>query len=69
MKYSEMSNAQLCSEIEFLRYEDSRMARGHAEKVKSDLIQAYDIMRSRGFATYNILENSLKTDVFISERN
>ena len=50
--YKTMTNSQLGYEIEFLIYENGRIARGHAEQVAQALEEAVAEMKSRGFDSW-----------------
>ncbi len=49
MAYEQMSNYNLGYEIEFLLYENGRIARGHAQEVEIALNRCIKEMKKRGF--------------------
>ncbi len=58
-EYSTMTDSQLASEVEFLLFEDGRIARGHAHRVKKALAQARAEMHWRGFKDMSMLRKHL----------
>ncbi len=62
--FNAMTDSELYHEIDFLIYEDGRIARGHAYKVKKSLEEAFSEIRWRGFDNMaSLKKHVLQTEI------